>query len=139
MIPLKVHNVLDYVAAAILVLSPYLFGFSDVTAARNVFLILGFGLAGYSLLTRYRYSIAKIIPLGVHMMLDSLAGIVVILAPYVFGYRDQITGGVTALHYVLGLGVLGLVALTDRKTERRAFNVVGEEDVDRRQRIRRSA
>jgi hypothetical protein len=117
MISLKVHNILDYVIGAALALCPSIFGFSDVSAARDTFLILGFGLIGYSLLTNYRYSIAKIIPLGVHMFMDVLAGFVLMVAPWAFDYRGLITTEQTVLHFVMGLGAWGLVALTNRRTE----------------------
>ena len=74
MIPLNVHNVVDYVVGLALVLSPYIFGFSDVAAARNVFLAVGICWLLYSSLTNYYYSFAKIIPLGAHMALDALSG-----------------------------------------------------------------
>lgn len=131
MIPLRIHNILDYVIGAVLVLSPYVFGFSDVDAARNVFLVLGFGLIGYSLFTNYRYSIAKVIPLGVHMFMDVSAGVVLMLAPYVFGYSDLITGGQLAFHYVMGLGAIGLVALTRPRSE--SGRMSGVTSIDRDQ------
>ena len=81
MIPLNVHNVLDYVIGAALILAPSIFGFSEIDAARNVFLVLGVGLIIYSLLTRYRYSLAKIIPLKVHMAMDTMAGVIVMISP----------------------------------------------------------
>lgn len=112
MIPLKTHNILDYVGAFVLIASPYVFNFSDVPTARNVFETLGFVLAIYSMLTRYPYSIAKIIPLRAHMLLDVITGFVLMIAPYAFSYRAAITNGQTALHFVLGLGLWGLVALT---------------------------
>jgi hypothetical protein len=112
MIPLRIHNILDYVAAGVLVVSPYVFGFSDVSYARNLFVILGLVLAGYSAITKYRYSIAKIIPLGPHMFLDVLTGFFLMVGPYAFNYRALITDGQTALHFILGLGVWALVALT---------------------------
>ncbi len=117
MIPLKPHNVLDYVIGALLVISPWLFGFADVLAARNVFLVLGAGLIVYSLLTNYYYAIVRVIPLGVHMTLDSLAGVVLILAPALFGYRDLLTTGQYAVHMIFGIGAIGLVALTRPRTE----------------------
>ncbi len=117
MIPLKVHNVLDYFIGVALALSPYVFGFSEVEAARNVFLVLGLGLIAYSAITKYYYSVAKIIPIGVHMVMDALSGIVLILSPALFGYRDVITDGQFALHFVMGIGALGLVALTRTRTE----------------------
>jgi hypothetical protein len=117
MIPLKVHNVLDYVVGVLLALSPYLFGFSDVVAARNVFLVVGLGLIAYSSITNYYYSVAKIIPLGVHMVLDAISGIVLILAPALFDYREVISDGQFALHFVMGIGALALVAFTRTRSE----------------------
>jgi hypothetical protein len=117
MIPLRVHNVLDYVIGAVLVLTPYLFGFSDVAAGRNIFLVLGLGLITYSLMTRYYYSVLKIIPVSVHMALDVTSGVLLMLAPSLFGYRGLLTGGQYALHFILGLGAIGLVAFTDRRTD----------------------
>jgi hypothetical protein len=112
MIPLKTHNILDYVGAFVLIASPYLFNFSDVNTARNLFLTLGFVLAIYSALTQYQYTLAKFIPIRVHMLLDVVTGFVLMIGPYAFSYRAGITNGQTALHFVLGLGLWGLVALT---------------------------
>ena len=118
MISLRVHNILDYVIGAVLALCPYVFGFSGIPAARNVFLVLGLGLIAYSLCTNYYYSIAKFIPLGVHMAMDVIAGIVLILAPGIFGYRALISDSQYVLHFIMGLAAVGLVALTDRRTDR---------------------
>lgn len=118
MIPLRIHNIIDYVIAAVLVLTPYVLGFSSVDAARNVFGILGVSLAVYSLITDYRYSIAKIVPLGVHMAMDVITGVVLMLAPSIFGYSSQITGTQFGAHFVLGLGAVALVALTYPKSGR---------------------
>jgi hypothetical protein len=112
MIPLKTHNILDYVAALVLIASPYMFNFSDVGPARNLFLTMGFALAIYSSITQYQYSLAKIIPIRPHMVLDIVTGFVLMIGPYAFNYRAALSNGQTALHFVLGLGVWGLVALT---------------------------
>lgn len=117
MISLRTHNVIDYVTAVALVLVPYIFGFSHIEAARGLFITSGIALAVYSLLTKYYYSAAKIIPLGLHMVLDALIGVACILAPYVLGYRALLSSGQFAVHAVLGLGVLGLVAFTRPRSE----------------------
>jgi len=117
MISLKTHNILDYVIAVVLMACPWIFGFADVIAARNVFLILGIALAVYSLFTNYYYSIAKVIPLGVHMTLDVLTGVVLMLAPSIFMYRDQLTAGQYIIHFILGAGTILMVALTRERTE----------------------
>ena len=117
MIPLKIHNILDYAAGVLLLFVPALFGFSEIDAARNLFIFAGVFLIAYSLITKYYYSLLKVIPLGVHMALDVASGVVVMLAPWVLGYRDLLTGGQEIVHYVLGVGVIGLVAMTRSKTE----------------------
>ncbi len=117
MVSLKTHNILDYVVGVLLLLCPFIFNFADLDAARNVFLFSGTALVVYSLLTNYYYAVAHVIPLGVHMTLDALMGILLILAPALFGYRDLITEGQYALHIGLGIGAVGLVAVTRTRTE----------------------
>lgn len=118
MISLTTHNVLDYVIGAFLVFAPALFGFSEVDAARNTFLTLGFALIIYSLLTQYRYSIVKWIPVGVHMALDVALGVIVMLAPWAVGYNNALTPGQTTLHFVLGIGAIVLVIATRTRASR---------------------
>lgn len=117
MVSLKTHNILDYVGGALLIMSPFLFGFADINAARNVFTLAGFILILYSLFTNYYYAVIRVIPLGVHMTLDAINGVLLITAPWIFNYRAFLTPGQEYLHYVLGVGVLALVGLTREKTE----------------------
>jgi len=115
MISLKTHNVLDYIFGVVLAFCPYFFNFATIDVARNVFQTAGVGLIVYSLLTNYRYSIIKAIPVRVHMVLDVINGAVVLLAPWLFGYRASITNFQTGVHIVLGLAVFALVAFTNRR------------------------
>ena len=116
-VPLKTHNVLDYVVGAALIVTPYIFGFAEILAARNAFLALGFAMIAYSSLTDYYYSVAKIIPLGLHMGLDVAVGLITMFAPWIFSYNLALTGGQMAVHWILGLGAIGLVSLTKPRTE----------------------
>jgi hypothetical protein len=114
---LKTHNVLDYLLGVALILSPPVFGFSDVPAARSTCLNLGFAIIAYSLFTRYRWSIFKLIPIGLHMTFDIILGASLILAPWALGYRPLITGGQLLVHFVLGLGAILMVGVTRSRTE----------------------
>ena len=68
----------------------------------------GVGLIVYSLLTDYTYSIAKIIPFKVHLVLDSLAGIVLIALAFALKL-----GGIAQIFMiVMGAGVLLVVAVS---------------------------
>jgi len=53
-IPISVHVLLDYALAAILVASPFLFGFSDEAAATAFFIVLGVAHLLITIGTRFR-------------------------------------------------------------------------------------
>lgn len=117
MIPLRVHNIADYLLGALLIVSPWLFDFAGIPAARTLFLIGGIALIAYSLLTNYYFSIVRVMPLGVHMTLDTILGILLILAPALFGYRADLVNAQYVAHVVLGIVVVGSVALTRPRSE----------------------
>src|SRR5688500_15596375 len=71
LIPTKIHGVIDYLTGVTLLAAPYLFGFADGTAAQWVPTIIGLMIIGQSLITRYELSMAKIIPMPTHLMLDA--------------------------------------------------------------------
>lgn len=117
MLPLRAHNVIDYLVGAFLIVAPWLFEFAQVPAARTVFLMSGIAMIAYSLATNYYYSVARLIPLGIHMTLDTLLGLLMILAPALFGYRELLTQSQYAVHIAVGIGVVGFIALTRPRTE----------------------
>lgn len=117
MLSLKTHNVIDYVAGALLILAPFLFGFAGIDAARNVFMLSGTLLILYSLFTNYYFAVLRVIPLGVHMTMDVLSGAFLISAPHLFNYRDVLTPGQEYLHYILAVSVFLLVTFTRERTE----------------------
>jgi hypothetical protein len=109
--------VIDYLAGAFLIAAPWLFGFSTLTEPRLLFLIAGVVLIAYSLLTKTYFSVARWIPLGAHMTLDTVLGIALILAPSLLSYRTRLTEGQYVAHVVIGIGLVGFVALTRPRTE----------------------
>jgi hypothetical protein len=116
MISLKSHNMLDYLLALTLIMTPFLFGFSHVLAARNVCLLLGLALALSGLCTSYYFSLLKFIPLSTHMLLDMAIGVVLILGPFIFNYAPRLTPGQLTWHWIMGLGVWAVVGLTSTRS-----------------------
>lgn len=90
MIPTRIHGVLDYLVGAVLIVAPYLLGFADGTAAQWTPMILGAAAILYSLITDYELSVAKVVPLRVHLGLDIASGIVLAASPWLFGFAERI-------------------------------------------------
>lgn len=103
-LPTRIHAILDYAVGVLLIVAPWLLGFSLGGAETWVPLILGAGLIVYSLLTDYEFSLIRSIPMNVHLTLDAVGGALLLLSPWLFGFFDWVWGP----HVVVG--VLEIVA-----------------------------
>ena len=106
----RIHGVLDYVAAAGLIVYPILLDLGAFSSMALWFSIAaGVGLIVYSLLTDYAFSVSNTLSFRMHLTLDVIAGVAFIAAIFLFGFE-----GLAAAYYaVMGLGVFALVAVTD--------------------------
>jgi hypothetical protein len=105
----KLHGLGDYAAAAVLIVAPFFLGLKEQSMIAHWASIAGgVGLIFYSLLTDYTYSVAKIIPFKVHLVFDSLAGLVLIALAFVL----KLEGIAQIYMIVMGAGVLLVVAVT---------------------------
>lgn len=129
MISIKTHNVADYCLGALFLAAPYLFGFAGMYFAHDVFTVLGFAVLGYSLLTGYRLSLIKAVPLSMHMTFDVIVGFFAVLAPWIYGYREELTVLQMAVHWVLGLGAIAAAVMTG-KAKTPPVTVLAPEEVD---------
>jgi uncharacterized membrane protein HdeD (DUF308 family) len=106
-IPTRVHAPLDYIVGVALIAAPWIFQFSEHTAATIVPIVLGIGLIGYSLFTKYELGVWKIAPMAVHNLIDIAAGIVLATSPWVFGFADD-SANVWVPFVVVGLAAIFL-------------------------------
>ncbi len=106
----SLHGILDYAAAVALIVLPFLLGLEEQSAlAHWISVIAGVGLIGYSLLTQYAFSVAKVIPFSIHLILDIVAAVFFIIAPFVLGFE-----GIVAIYYwVMGAGVVAVVVFSN--------------------------
>lgn len=102
-----IHGALDYVAAAGLIVLPFLLGFDGLALWLSV--VGGVGLIVYSLVTDYTFSAASMLSFKTHLVLDLAAAAVFIAAPFMFGW----TGFVMGYYFVMAAGVIVVVALTN--------------------------
>jgi hypothetical protein len=113
MIPTRVHGIIDYVVGALLIAAPFIFGFANGGPAQWVPILLGASIIVYSLLTRYELSMAKLIPMPVHLGLDAIGGLLLIASPWLFGFADLIWWP----HVLVGIAEVGVAALTKRRPD----------------------
>ena len=108
LIPTRIHGMLDYATGLLLIVAPWLFGFADNRAAMLVPLLMGIGVIGYSLLTRYELGIVRLIPMPGHLLLDLGGGILLAASPWLFGFAGRIVWP----HLLVGVMEIGAALFT---------------------------
>jgi hypothetical protein len=86
----RVHGSLDYCLSVVAILSPWLWGFRGVAAARNVAIAAGVVVVLYSLLTDYERGVARRIQPPIHLWLDGLVGLLLGISPWLLGFDGQV-------------------------------------------------
>ena len=106
-IPTKFHAPLDYIVGAALIAAPWIFQFSEHTAATIVPIVLGIGLIAYSLFTNYELGVWKVAPMAVHNLIDIAAGTVLAASPWILGFADE-AANVWVPHLIVGIAAIFL-------------------------------
>lgn len=107
-IPTKVHGIMDYLMAVLLMASPWIFGFANGGYAQWVPFIVGVMIIGQSLFTNYEVSLIQRIPMKTHLSLDVITGLVLAASPWIFGFAEF----VYLPHLVLGILEIGAALTT---------------------------
>jgi hypothetical protein len=116
-IPTRVHGVLDYLTAGVLIAAPSILGFRKNGMQTWLPIALGVGTIGYSLLTDYELGLFKIIPMPMHLALDAANGALLAASPWLFGFAEE----VSAPHLSLGLFEI-VVTASSQATPARAVD-----------------
>jgi len=85
-----IHAMSDYAMSALLLASPWIFGFSQDWNATTCTMSFGAAMTAYSLFTDYELSIRRVIPMMTHLALDAAAGAFLIAAPFIKGYSQTV-------------------------------------------------
>jgi hypothetical protein len=113
-IPTRFHAPLDYIVGAALIAAPWIFQFSEHTAATVVPIVLGIGLIAYSLFTDYELGVWKVFPMAMHNLIDIVAGAFLAASPWIFGFADE-TANVWVPHLVVGIAAVFLGLTTKQR------------------------
>jgi hypothetical protein len=125
LIPQDVHSVMDYVDG-MTAASGALMADEDDEVALIASIALGASAVGVSLMTDYRLSVAKVIPIRVHEAIDYAWGMSCIAAPFALGYWKS-SPRTAMTHVMVGAGTILASLFTDYRSYR-------QERADRRRR-----
>lgn len=111
MINTRTHGVIDYVMGAALIIVPFIFDFGALSAAAFwTPVLLGVVVLITSLITKYELSVAKVIPMPIHIGADVLVGVVLAVSPWLFGFAEVMW----LPHLVLGIAEIGIALLSQK-------------------------
>jgi hypothetical protein len=108
-LPTRVHGILDYLLAALLIALPWLAGFARGGVETWVPVAIGAAMLLYSPLTDYEPAWARRLSVPTHLLLDGLAGVLLAVSPWLFGF-DQT---VWLPHVIAGVWAILTATLTD--------------------------
>jgi hypothetical protein len=115
----RAHSILDIGVALLLILAPNIFGFSDEGTAAAISRIMGVALLLDEMVTDNGFSLARLIPMRLHLMTDYAAGAFLALSPWLFGFNDR-DNNVWLPHLIIGLLIIGNALVTRRVPDQKA-------------------
>jgi hypothetical protein len=104
----KLHGFLDYAVGILLIMSPWLFGFAQDGLETILPVMAGTAALIYSIFTDYETGLVKVIPMHVHLILDSAFGAILAASPWLFGFAEY----VYLPHLIFGMLEVGVAAIT---------------------------
>lgn len=104
----KTHGYIDYIFGLTLIAIAYLLNFNTVNTPNIALYIVGTSAIVYSFFTNYELGVIKIIPMNIHLMLDSLSGIFLAVSPWLLGFSDK----VFLPHLIFGLIEIATTVIT---------------------------
>ncbi len=113
-VPQDVHSMIDYASAGAFFLSAAL---ARTARGRAMGILLGSSIGGASMVTDYRLSLAKVIPIELHELLDHSGGAMAASAPAILGYakKDPVA---SAIQILTGLATIAVSLFTDYRADR---------------------
>ncbi len=109
LVPWIVHSAVEYVAAVLLFVAPFLFGF-DTDTARYTSISLGVVVLLVAVISRSPLGVTKTLPVSAHATLDYVLAVVLVLSPFVGGFVEDTVA--TTFFVLLGVTHGTLTALT---------------------------
>jgi hypothetical protein len=111
----RIHGILDYVVALLMVSTPWLMGYEQGSSEQWLIISIGCIAMLYSFCTDYEFGFLEEIEVRTHLLLDFLIGVLLISSPWLFGFYDKVY-----LPYVI-LGAVEIISTCLTKTDAKVF------------------
>jgi hypothetical protein len=109
------HGFLDYATGLLLLVSPWMFGFDNLsTNATYTMVVMGIVVIGLSLITNYPLGLIKTVPFALHGKIETAGAVVLLSSPWLFHFSNLEVARNLAI--IVALAWLGVVALTNYST-----------------------
>jgi len=99
-----IHGVAEYVAGALFIVAPFLFGF-DSKAATALAIVVGVGILVVTSSSQLPTGLAKVVPALLHAVVDFGVAALLIASPFLFGF----SGETAPTAFFITLGVVHLL------------------------------
>jgi hypothetical protein len=109
----KTHGVIDCIFGLLLIASPWIFGFAKGGLETWWIIITGAAIIFNTLITNYEAGAFKVIPMTTHLWIDGFTGALLLLSPWIFGFRDLVVWP----HVIFGIIGMGTALITDPRTQ----------------------
>ncbi len=113
-LPTRLHGLIDYLWGVVLLSSPWVFGFADVTSAKWVAVAFGLGAFLYSIVTDYELGLVPLLSMRLHLLTDGAGGALLAASPWLFGFADRVFWP----HLVFGLFSVAASFVTEKDPQR---------------------
>lgn len=111
LLPTRIHGIVDYVYGVALIVAPYLAGFADHGPAQWTAMGVGAATLLMALVTNNEVSLARVVPMPVHLASDAAAGLFLAASPWLFDFSSQTYG----VH--VGFGVVAIITTLISRTQ----------------------
>ena len=106
------HGYLDYGIGALLLASPWLLGFNELSYMATMTMVaLGVIVLALSIITDYPLGLLKAVPFRIHGILETAGALGLVASPWLFGYTEASNATIFAV--AIGLVYLAVIAMTN--------------------------
>jgi hypothetical protein len=106
----NIHALLDYPVALMLMTAPFVLGLGDsAPAAKWLAVATGVAALLLTILTDHKLGVIRVLPYGLHVIVDGMVGLTFLVAPFAFGFE-----GLDAWFYWANGAAVAMVVLLNK-------------------------